>query len=117
MALILTDLQQVTLSVSAQDALGNAAKVDGKPVWAVNDPNQVIVLTVSDDGSSATAVTTGKVGTAQIQVTADADLGSGVTQLTAVQDVEVVASAAVTLGIAHAEPSDRPASADTAPSA
>ncbi len=101
--LILTDEQKVALAIEPQTAAGNPAKVDGKPVWSVSDSN-VITLTVAEDGLSAEAVSTGVLGTAQVTVVADADLGEGIRELNAVLDIEVKAAEAVSLGIKAGTP-------------
>lgn len=80
-------------AVSYVDAKGNPAQVEGAPVWSSSDPSIVDVVP-SADGFSAT-VTPGAVGTAQIKVEADADLGAGVVPVIALVDVEVVAGQAV----------------------
>ena len=56
------------------DKRGNPARVDGMPVWTSSDES-VATVTPSDDGMSATILSLGTTGTAQISVTADADLG------------------------------------------
>lgn len=104
--LILTDVQKVALSVNPKSAAGNPAPVDGVPSWTSSNP-EVLTVTPSADGLSAEAVTTGKLGTAQVQCVADADIGEGVTELTAVLEVEVKASAAVQLAIEAGEPTAR----------
>jgi hypothetical protein len=96
--LILTDEQKVSLAIEPLTQAGNPAKVDGAPVWSVSDES-VITLVVAEDGLSADAVSTGKLGTVQVSVSADADLGEGVRAITSTLDVEVKASEAVTLGI------------------
>ena len=96
--LILNDEQRVSLSISPLTAAGNAAKLDGIPVWSASDSN-VISLVVSADGLSAVASAAGALGTSQVSVTADADLGAGVRQLTALLDVQVIAAEAFTLSI------------------
>ena len=103
MALTLTDIQKVDLAVQPVDAAGNAALVDGACTWESSD---VTVLTVEPaaDGLSAVALTTGKLGTAQIKCTADADLTEGVLPILGVLDVEVVASAAVSVAITAGAP-------------
>lgn len=103
MALILTDIQKVSLSISPKSAAGNPAAVDGVPVWQVSDEN-VLSLQTAEDGMSAVVSTTGQLGTAQVSVSADADLGEGVQTITGVLDVEVKASAAVTLDISAGVP-------------
>ena len=104
--LVLTDVQKVALKVNPVSKAGNPANVDGAPKWSTSDES-VLSLVVSEDGLSCEAVTTGKLGTAQVSVVADADLGEGVTEVTAVLDVEVKASAAVNLGLDVGVPTDR----------
>ena len=107
MSLVLTDVQQVALSVSFLSKAGNPAKVDGAPVWSVSDP-AVLTVTPAEDGLSALVATVGPLGTAQVSVQADADLGEGVTPIVGTLDVEVVASAAVSIAIAAGAPEDKP---------
>jgi hypothetical protein len=106
MALVLTDIQKVELSISPSSAAGNPALVDGAPVWETSDPT-VVTLDVATDGLSAVAVTTGKLGSARVSVTADADLGTGVKTLSGVLDVEVKASEAVSLAVSAGTPTDK----------
>lgn len=106
MAFVLTDIQQVSVSVAYTDAEGNPASVEGAPVWESSDES-VLTLTTSEDGFSTEAVTTGSLGTAQVQVTADADLGEGTTQIVGLLDVEVVSSAAVAATLTPGTPEDR----------
>lgn len=103
MALALTDEQKVALSIEPKTAAGNPARLDGVPVWSVSDA-EFLTLEVAPDGLSAVATTTGKLGVCQIQVTADADLGDGVRELTALLDIQLVAAEAVTLGIVAGTP-------------
>lgn len=103
MALILTDEQKVKLSVSFLTKAGNAAKVDGAPVWSSSN-DTVISLVVAEDGLSADAVTVGPLGSAQVSVSADADLGEGVRSIVGTLDLEVVAAEAATVGIAAGAP-------------
>lgn len=104
--LILTDVQKVKLKVNPVSKAGNPATVDGAPKWSVSDET-ILTLAVSEDGLGAEVVSTGKLGTAQVSVVADADLGDGVTELTGTLDVEVKASAAVTLGLEVGTPEDK----------
>lgn len=105
--LILTDSQQVDLSVGFTDKASNPAQVDGVPAWTSSDET-VLTVTASADGRSATAVATGKLGTAQINVSADADLGAGTTPISGVLDVTVQAGAAVVANIAAGTPTEKP---------
>jgi len=106
MALVLTDVQKVALSVSFTNRAGNPAQVDGIPQWSSSDPS-ILTVTASEDGLSAEAVTVGPLGTAQVSVVADADLGEGVTELTGVLDVEVKPSAAVFALVVAGVPVDK----------
>jgi hypothetical protein len=105
-ALVLTDVQKVSLTVNTVSKAGNRAPVDGVPTWSTSN-DAVLTLMVSEDGLSCDVVTTGTLGAAQVSVVADSDLGAGVVELTAVLDVEVKASAAVSLGLDVGAPTDR----------
>lgn len=104
--LVLTDVQKVSLSISPVSAAGNPASIDGVPTWSTSD-DTVLTLEVAEDGLSAVALTTGKLGTAQVSVVADADLGEGVKELTGVLDVEVKASEAVSLELNAGTPENK----------
>lgn len=59
-----------------KDAAGNDAAVEGdKLSWSVAGAQDLGELTVADDGKSAKFVRNGKVGTCQVEVRGDADLG------------------------------------------
>lgn len=103
MALILTDLEKVSLSVAFTTAVGNPATVDGVPVWATSDES-VLSVVASEDGLSAVVTTVGPLGSAQVSVTADADLGEGVKPLVGTLDVTVVGSEAVFAIVAASAP-------------
>jgi hypothetical protein len=105
--LVLTVDQLVSLGVSYKDAYGNEAIVDGSPAWNVSDAS-VIALEVGSGGFGVKAVTTGKVGSCQISVTADADLGEGVKSLVATLDVNVTAAEASVASIAVGAPELKP---------
>ncbi len=98
----LTDEQKVGLSVAYETAGGNPATVDGKPVWASSN-EEVLKLEVSEDGFSAVAVS-GALGSAQVTVTADADLGEGTREVLAIGDFEVVAAEAALAKITAGTP-------------
>lgn len=86
------------LSIKITDKFGNDAKVDGAPAWSVTDA-ALGTLTVAADGMSATLQPVGPVGTFKVQVSADADLGAGVTALLGELDIELVPGDAVNLTI------------------
>lgn len=99
----LTDVQKVVGSIAPKDAAGNPAPVDGIPVWSSSDP-AIVTVTAAPDGMSAVVEAVGPLGTAQVSVTADADTGEGVTTITALADIEVLASQATAVGINFAVP-------------
>ena len=83
-----------TVTVAWKDAAGNPAKVDGETSWASTDP-AVITCTVSAGNPLIANCHAESIGTAQIQATADADLGAGVKTVTSTIDVTVIAGEAV----------------------
>ena len=104
---ILTDTQEVAGTVAFETKAGNPALVEGAPVWASSDET-VLTALAGPDGFTGTFTATGKLGSAQGSVTADADLGAGITPVVLTQDFTVVAGAAVagtiTLGTATEKP-------------
>lgn len=101
--MLLPDDKTVSATVSYVDAKGNPAQVQGAPVWA-SDNEAVVTVAASDDGFSAVVTPAGPLGTAQISVTADADLGDGVESLVTLGSVEVIAGKAVAGAINFGEP-------------
>lgn len=104
--LILTATQKCAVSIAPVDMFGNAAQVDGAPVWASSD-EAIVTVVAAPDGLSVEVLTTGVVGSAQVSVTADADLGAGVTALTGLLDITVIAGAAVNLALAATAPVEK----------
>lgn len=100
---VLTDEQKCTATLIPKTAAGNPAKVDGVPAWSVSDPT-ILGMVVADDGMSAVLTALGPLGSSQVSVIADADLGDGVRQITTVDEVQVVAAEATTLGITFGTP-------------
>lgn len=104
--LILTDIQKCSLLIQPVDAKGNPAPVDGAPTWSVADPT-ILSVTPAADGLTAVIVAIGPLGTTQVNVQADADLGSGVTTITGLLDVQVTASIATGLTISAGTPENQ----------
>lgn len=100
----LKDSDKVSLSIAIKDAKGNPAQVDGIPVWSVTDPS-LASLNVSADGMSADLLASGPLGSCQVQVNADADLGAGVTSILGTLDLTIIAGDAVSIDIAAGVPS------------
>lgn len=100
--------QKVTASLAILTAGGQPARVDGVPTWEVEettggDGGDVVEIAISEDGLSATFTAVGE-GTAQVTVTADADLGEGVRAITAVGTITVTPAGAATLQLAFGTP-------------
>lgn len=99
----LTDVQKVTASIAATDAKGNPAEV-ADVVWSSSDESILSVVADAADPSKAIVTAVGPLGHAQVLVTADADLGDGVTAINAIGEVDVMGSSATTLGVNFGEP-------------
>lgn len=99
----LLDDEEVIVTLAPKDAKGNAAKIDGVPQWQTSDATIATVVQGTDD-SSATIRATGVVGGCTVSVTADADLGEGVSPIVGVLQVNVSAGSAVTVDISVGSP-------------
>ena len=106
MSLVLANNHKVTASITPVDSKGNPAAIDGLASWTSSATDIVTVQNVSADSLSAEVVPGSALGTAQINVTADADLGSGITTINGILDVQVVAGQAVgfTISTSPSEP-------------
>jgi hypothetical protein len=107
MALTLTATQFSKLSIAPKDRKGNPAKLDGVPEWAT-DNSEILTITPSADGLSCDVTAVGMIGTANVQVTGDADVGSGVTPIIGTLEVEVIAGNAITVDIDPGTPTEQP---------
>lgn len=95
--LLLRDDQRVSLSIQPLDARGNPARVDGIPAW--NNSDELLgTLVAAADGFSA-VFSALQIGTCQISVTVDADLGDGVRNLSGTLDIQIEPGEAVSIGI------------------
>lgn len=98
MALTMNTIQQCVLEISPTDAKGHPAKVDGVPEW-LTDNSDIVTLIPAADGLSCGIAAVGVPGTCKVQVTADADLGAGVSNLVGTLDVEIVSAPATNIEI------------------
>jgi hypothetical protein len=103
----LRDDQRLPLRVTAKDHAGNPATVDGAPTWESSDLN-VLTVEPSADGMTCFAVPVA-LGTADVTVTADADLGEGVTSITNVITITITPGTADHLDIEVLPAEDLPA--------
>lgn len=88
MANINTDENFPAVTLTITNAAGAPAPVDGVPVWATSDAT-ILTVTASADGMTA-LVSTVAAGTARVSVTADADMGAGVSTITGVSEDVIV---------------------------
>ncbi len=98
--------QNLPLAIAIKDRLGNDAKVDGIPAWALTDES-LGKIEVAADGMSATLIPGDVTGACKLQVKADADLGAGVKEIVGELDIEFIGGDAVTISIAAGEPVDK----------
>jgi hypothetical protein len=85
----------VKMQVSYVDAAGNPATVDGEVHWESSDESIATVAVDAQDSSIVTVTPAGDLGQVQVRAIADADLGTGVRNLTTIADITVVAGEAV----------------------
>jgi hypothetical protein len=93
----ITNEEKVTFTLAPKTAGGADATVDGAPVWEVTDGDATVEPAA--DGLSA-VVRPGTAGTlSTITVTADADMGEGVTNISEDILLTTVAAGASSLGL------------------
>lgn len=102
MALTLSSIQGVQLTVVPVDAKGNPAPIDGVVAWSTSDES-VLSVAAASDGLTA-EVRAVAVGHAQITASADARLGPEVVEITGVLEIDVVPAEAVTMALSAGEP-------------
>jgi len=98
----ITSEEKIPVTLAPLTAAGNPATVDGVPVWAVAEGDAT--LEVAADGLSAYLISGAANVVSSVTVTADADLGEGVTNLSEVVTLTVVAPSAALLGATAGAP-------------
>jgi hypothetical protein len=106
MSTIITDTQEVPVTVAFSDRRGNPATIDGLPTWAVSDP-AIIGLKVNADSYSALVFAVGPIGHSQVSVTADARLGEEFSPIIGILEVDVVGGEAVTATLTAGTPEEQ----------
>lgn len=84
-----------TCSVTWKDKSGNIVKVDGPTKWDSSSTDLVQCTGAPGNPQIANLYAPGPIGNAQVQATADADLGEGVKTVTATIDVTVIGGQAI----------------------
>lgn len=108
MADIFTTQEYPNVVLTITNLLGAPALVDGIPVWATSDATVLTVVPTADGMGAVVAAVAP--GTARATVTADADLGQGVTTITGASEAVNVtidpaqAASVMTLNLGTAGP-------------
>lgn len=102
----ITNEQQIKVTLTPKTDTGKPATLDGKPSWSIVSGNSVV--NVSEDGLSATLVSSDDPGDTEVLVKADADLGEGVEEISDVIKLSVVGATAKNLGLAAGAPEAKP---------
>lgn len=102
--LVLQNDHKVTASITPVDAKGNPATLDGLANWSSSNAQIAAIANVSVDSLSADVVPGTELGSCQINVQGDADMGTGITTINGVLDVQVVAGQAVGFNIQTSPP-------------
>ena len=102
MLITITNEQKVEVILAPLTEAGNPAQIDGAPVWEVIEGDAT--LEVAADGMSAYLVSGEANINSKIKVTADADLGDGISELSDIIDLAVVPATASLLGLSVGTP-------------
>lgn len=101
--LTITNEQKVQVTLNPVTATGKPARLDGAPTWAITSGPGT--LDVASDGLSAFLISPDEdLSDTVYQVTADADLGSGVVEVADAVTLKTVHALATSLGIKAADP-------------
>lgn len=91
--------QDVQVTLAPLTPKGKPGQVDGAPIWSVESGD--VTIEAAADGLSAKIVTA-NLGDSVVKVTADVDLGAGVTPLVDSVNVTVIPVQTASLGISAA---------------
>lgn len=94
--------QHVVGTLKPESSPGVAAPVDGIPEWASSNPS-IVTVEPSTDGMTCT-VRYGGAGASQVSAVMDANMGSGVRELTILDDVTCAVAEATMVGIEWGTP-------------
>jgi hypothetical protein len=92
-----TNEEKVTIVLNPTTAAGNPATVDGAPVWSIESGDAT--LEVAADGLSCVIISGAADVVNTISVTADADMGEGVSSISETIVYTVTAAQAAGLGV------------------
>ena len=98
----ITNEQKVKVTLAPVTDTNKPAKLDGKPVWAVQSGDST--LQVDEDGMGAYLVSADAPGDAVVLVTADANLGEGIEEIADTIKLTVEGARAENLGLSAGTP-------------
>lgn len=98
----ITNEQKVPVTLTPVTDTGKPAQLDGMPAWTVVSGNSQVVT--STDGLSAELISSDQPGDTIIMITADANLGEGVEEISDTITLSVVGATAKNLGISVGTP-------------
>jgi len=101
----ITNEQKVNVTLKPVTATGKPASVDGVPTWEVVTGNSTVQAAA--DGMSADLISADDPGDTDFLVKADADLGSGVTEISDIVRLSVAGAQAANLGLSAGEPTPK----------
>ncbi len=108
--LTLLEGQRVLVTAKPKSLSGRAARIDGAAVFSTND-RATLEITPGPDPATQAYIAAGPLGgdpkrTANVRVTADADLGEGVEELIASLDVVILPQKAAVLELELGQPEE-----------
>ncbi len=106
MDIVLTNEQQVKVTLNPVTGKGKPVALDGIPEWTVTSGS--CTINPAADGMSCDILSGDTPGDSEIAVSADADLGAGVTNISDALRVTVNGAQAQNLGLEVGTPTDKP---------
>jgi len=100
--LSITNEQKITVTLNPVTSVGTPVALDGPPTWQVSSGDSTV--NVSEDGLSAELVSSDTPGDTTYVVSADADLGEGVVNISDSIHLVVEGARATSLGLVAGEP-------------
>jgi uncharacterized protein YjdB len=102
----MTTTQEFTATINPTDAKGKPAPVDGEPVWASS--NEAVASVVPNPGGMSALIVAQAPGEYVVSVSADADLGAGITTITGQDTGTVSLGQATSVGITAGPVTEQP---------
>jgi hypothetical protein len=102
----MTTTQEFTATINPTDVKGKPAPVDGEPVWASS--NEAVASVVPNPGGMSAIVVAQAPGEYVISVSADADMGAGITTITGQDTGTVSLGQATSVGITAGPVTEQP---------